>query len=123
MLIINSPMMMNIFDGVFEKNQQPPVLPIYGSFLSGLSMAYNKEGGKKTKKKKRLKGGEEACLLSHGTYIKQKQKGGNERVREMSEKRLKDRSIGLVKGREKYCSGCLGGIENGRLSVLFLLAM
>lgn len=55
-------MMMNIFDGGFKKKQQPPGPPIYGSCLSDLSMARNKEGGNETKMK-RLKGGEEVCLF------------------------------------------------------------
>lgn len=71
--------MMNFFDGWFKKKQQPPGPPIYGSCLSDLSMANNKEGGSETKMK-RLKGGEEACLLSDGTHIKRRQRGGNERA-------------------------------------------
>lgn len=74
-------MMMNIFDGGFKKKQHPPGPPIYGSCLSDLSMANNKEGGNETKMK-RLKGGEEVCLLSDGAHIKRKSKrGGNERAR------------------------------------------
>lgn len=44
--------MMNIFDGGFKKKQQPPGPPIYGSCLSDLSMAHNKEGGNETKMKR-----------------------------------------------------------------------
>lgn len=86
-------MMMNIFDGGFKKKQQPPGPPIYGSCLSDLSMANNKEGGNETKMK-RLKGGEEVRLLSGNTYIKEKQRGGNEKARGTAEKRHKGGSIG-----------------------------
>lgn len=68
--------MMNIFDSGFKKKQQPPEPPIYGSCLSDLSMVNNKEGGNETKMK-RLKAGEEVCLLSDGTYIKRKRRRGN----------------------------------------------
>lgn len=54
-MIINSLMMMNIFDGRFKKKQQPPGPPIYGSCLSDLSIANNKERVNETQMK-RLKG-------------------------------------------------------------------
>lgn len=61
-----------------KRKQQALGPPIYGSCLSDLSMANNKEGGNETKMK-RLKGGEEVCLLSDGAHIKRRRRGGNER--------------------------------------------
>lgn len=93
--------MMNIFDGGFKKKQHPPQPPIYGFCLSDLSMANNKEGGNETKMK-RLKGGEEVCLLSDGAHTSSKrQRGGNERAWRTAEKRHKYCSIGPVRESER----------------------
>lgn len=103
--------MMNIFDGGFKKKQQPPGPPIYGSCLSDLSMANNKEGGNETKMK-RWKGGKEVFLLSDDTYIKQRQRGGNEELRNY------DYSIGLW-GKQKKISS-RWGVGNERLNLFAL---
>lgn len=100
-LIINSLMRITIFDGGLKRSGSRtgrlfmvPVLVI--SFYGN-----NKEGGNETKMK-RLRGGEEACLLSDGTYIKQQQREGNENERGTAERRHQDYSIGLTnKRREK----------------------
>lgn len=75
-------MTMNIFDGGFEKKQHPPEPPIYGSCLSDLSIANNKEGRNETKMR-RLKAGEEACCLSDGAHISSE--GEEEEMRECEE--------------------------------------
>lgn len=100
-LIINSLMRITIFDGGLKRSGSRtgrlfmvPVLVI--SFHGN-----NKEGGNETKMK-RLRGGEEVCLLSDGTYIKQRQRGGNETGRGTVERRHQDYSIGLTnEGRKK----------------------
>lgn len=76
-------MTMNIFDDGFEKKQHPPEPPIYGSCLSDLSIANNKEGWNETKMK-RLKGGEEVCRLSDGAHTSSE--GEEEEMREREER-------------------------------------
>lgn len=73
---------------------------------------------------KRLKGGEEVCLLSDGTHTSSKrQRGGNERAWRTAEKRHKYCSIGPAresKRKKKYRNVPLWGAGNQRLNVFCL---